>query len=853
MRAPKSWIAEYAALPAGLTGRGLADALITAGLEVEAVDAVGGDVSGPAVIGRVLAVADEPQKNGKTIRWVHVDVGAEHAPDVDPEPVAGGGAGAASLPTAGDYPPRGVVCGALNFVPGDHVIVALPGTTLPGGFTIGSRRTYGHTSDGMICAEDELGLGENHTGIMVLGDADDAGRPWVLGAPALAALGVVDEVLDSPITPDMGHCLSIRGLAREAAQVLAVGFTDPVSRPTPDAVSAGYPVRLESPRCPLFVALTVSGVDPSAPTPRWLAARLAASGMRSISLAVDVSNYVMLETGQPNHCYDADSLAGPIVVRDAVPGERLVTLDDADRALDPEDLVIADDRGPIGLAGVMGGQATELNPGTTRIVIEAASFDPVAIARASRRHKLGSEASRRFERHVDPAAAYSAAHRVADLLVSLAGGTLEPGETVAGAVPAMPSQTIAASLPERILGMPVSAERVVAILTASGVEVTRDGDQLSLVPPTWRADLVDPYDYVEEVGIKVGLEHLPSVVPAAPVGRGLTRGQALRRAVTRAAATAGFVEVLTFGWASPEDADRLGLAASDERRQSVRLANPLADTAPLLRTTILPGLFGAVQRNTSRGNDDLALFEAGRVFFDTDAGPTPLPGVDARPSDAELDAIAATLPRQPWHVAAVVAGDWLPAGWQGGAQPAGWQHAFAFADVVAQTVGVPLTRRAASRAPWHPGRCAELVVGDAVVGYAGELHPAVVRAFGLPSRTAAVELDLDALIGGFAPGSIAGVSTHPVAKEDIALVVAESVPVAGLEEAVRAGAGPLLESVRVFDVYRGAPVTEGYKSVAFALRFRAPDRTLKDAEVAAARDAAVAEASRVWGAELRAV
>ncbi|WP_300084274.1 phenylalanine--tRNA ligase subunit beta [Propioniciclava sp.] len=852
MRATKGWIGEYAALPAGLTGRELAEALVRAGLEVERVESIGGDITGPLVIGRAVDFVEEPQKNGKTIRWCHVDVGPELAPDAAPGPLRSGETVSALVSEAGEYWPRGVICGALNFAAGDHVVVALPGTTLPGGFEIGSRKTYGHVSDGMICAEDELGIGEDHSGIIVLPATTDAGEPWALGAPALAAMGVVDEVLDMPITSDMGYCLSVRGLAREAAQALGVGFTDPITQVTPAASQGGYPIRLESDACPLFVALTVEGVDPSVPSPAWMKQRLAACGMRSISLAVDISNYVMLETGQPNHCYDADALAGPIVVRRAEAGETLVTLDGATRTLDPEDLLITDGTGAIGLAGVMGGENTELRDTTTRIVVEAAHFDPIAIARTSRRHKLLSEASRRFERYVDPAAAYGAARRVVDLLVALGGGTLV-AETVAGGVPAMPTQTIAADLPERILGMPAPADRVVDILTASGVTVEREGETLTLTPPTWRGDLVDPYDYVEEVGIKIGYDQLPSVVPTAPAGRGYTREQQLRRALTRAIATAGFVEVLTFPWVAETDADALGLPADDRRRRAVRLANPLADTAPVLRTSILPGLFGALARNASRGVEDVALFEAGRVYFDVGDEPTPLPGVAVRPSDAELAAIEATLPDQPRHLAAVVTGDWLPAGWNAPAQPAGWQQVFGLSDIVGNTVGVDLTRAAASVMPWHPGRCAGLIVGGVVVGHAGELHPSVVKAFGLPARTAALELDLDLLLSRAGEaGEVASLSTHPVVKEDVALVVEAGVPAADLQAALAAGAGELLESVRLFDVYTGQPVPEGKKSVAFALRFRAADRTLTDAEVASARDAAVARAASDWGAELRA-
>lgn len=853
MRATKSWIAEFAALPSELSGRELGEALVRSGLEVEAVDTIGGDVTGPVVVGRVLDFVEEPQKNGKVVRWCHVDAGPDHAPAGAPKPLVKGGETELVVRAGAEFWPRGIVCGANNFAKGDLVVLALPGAELPGGFTIASRKTYGHISEGMMCAEDELGLGSAHDGIIVLADLDPEGEPWRIGTPALDAMCVVDDILDMPITPDMGYCLSIRGLAREAAQALGVPFTDAVSLATPAEHVDGYQVRLAAEQADLFVALTVAGFDPTVPSPDWLRRRLAAAGMRSLSLSVDVSNYVMLETGQPNHCYDADALRGPIVVRLAVAGERLVTLDGVDRTLTAEDLVIADDSGPIGLAGVMGGENTELCDTTTRIVIEAAHFDPVAIARGSRRHKLSSEASKRFERWVDPGAAYSAARRVAEMLTSLGGGEVV-GETVVGAIASMPVQHIDATLPARVLGMQIPVERVAAVLAASGVGVVRDGTQLMLQPPTWRHDLADPYDYVEEVGIKVGYERLPSVVPSAPIGRGLTRSQSARRALARALTAAGFVEVLTFPWAAKTELDALGLAEADQRRESVRLINPLADTSPLLRTTLLPGLFGALQRNVSRGADDLALVETGAVFFSNGEEPTPMPGVECRPGEADLLRIGTTLPRQPHHLGAVMSGDWRPAGWDGAAQASGWQQALGLAELVCRTVGVRLERRAAMNAPWHPGRCAALIVGGEIIGYAGELHPAVVKAYSLPSRAAALELDLDAIIGhAEGPGSLPPVSAHPVAKEDVALVVAESVTAAQLQDALICGGGELLESVRLFDVYRGASVAHGSKSVAFALRFRAQDRTLTAEEVTAARDAAVDYATQVTGAQLRAL
>jgi phenylalanyl-tRNA synthetase beta chain len=829
MKAPLSWLREYAALPDDLDGRTLADALIRVGLEVETVEQAGAEISGPLVIGKVLAYEVEVHSNGKSIRWCQVDVGPHND-------------------RSGS---RSVVCGAHNFEVGDFVVVALPGTVLPGGFGISARKTYGHVSDGMICSARELGLGDDHSGILVLDEADLAS-----GADAARLLQLRDEVLDIAVTPDRGYCLSIRGIAREAAQAFGVAFTDPVDRVVPAETVNGHPVELLSEACPLFVALTVTGIDPGRPTPRWLARRVQLAGMRSISLAVDITNYVMLETGQPIHAYDADLLDGPIVVRKAAEGEKLTTLDDVVRPLHPDDLLITDASGPIGLAGVMGGATTELSFSTRNVVIEAAHFDAMTIARTSRRHKLSSEASRRFERGVDPEASYAGAHRVAELLAAHAGGTLLVDETVRGAVAARPSTTIADVLPTQILGTHVDHVSVVRLLQAIGATVADGGDTLTVTPPSWRPDLNDPYDYVEEVGRQIGFDTIEPVVPTAPVGRGLSRDQRARRAINLALATRGFVEILTFPFASTTDLDLMRVPADDRRRRLNKIVNPLSEATPYLRTSLLPGLFAAVTRNRSRGNDDLALFEAGSVFFASDPPlAAPRPPVTQRPSTEELDALDRALGQQPRHVGAVLTGQWVPEGWERRGIPADWQQAIAFVEVAAAAIGLRLDRRAAEHPPWHPGRCAEFTLpSGATIGFAGELHPEVCAAFGLPSRTAAAEIDLDALIAAApASGDIPMISGFPVAKEDVALIVDNEVPAAAVERALRVGAGPLLESVWLFDVYTGPQIGEGKKSLAYALRFRAPDRTLTDAEAAAARDAAVAMAAELTGAVQRTV
>jgi phenylalanyl-tRNA synthetase beta chain len=827
MKAPLSWLREYAALPGDLDGRTLADALIRAGLEVETVEQVGADVTGPLVIGKVLAYEVEVHSNGKSIRWCQVHVGRHND-------------------SSGS---RSVVCGAHNFEVGDVVVVALPGAVLPGGFGISARKTYGHVSDGMICSAKELGLGDDHTGILVLDDPD-----LEPGSDAAPILHLREEILDIAVTPDRGYCLSIRGIARESAQALGVAFTDPVDRPVPAETTHGYPVELLSEACPLFVALTVTGIDPGRPSPRWLARRVQLAGMRSISVAVDITNYVMLESGQPIHAYDADLLDGPIVVRKAAEGEKLTTLDDVVRPLHPDDLLITDASGPIGLAGVMGGAMTELSLVTRNVVIEAAHFDAMTIARTSRRHKLSSEASRRFERGVDPEASYAAAHRVAELLVAHAGGTLLPDETVRGAGPPRSSTTIADTLPARILGSDIDHSLVVRLLEAVGAAVIDSGDSLTITPPSWRPDLNDPYDYVEEVGRQIGFDTIQPVVPTAPVGRGLTRGQRARRAINVGLAARGFVEVLSFPFASATDLDLMGVPADDQRRRLNKIVNPLSEASPYLRTTMLPGLFAAAARNRSRGNDDLALFEAGSVFFAHDPPlAAPRPSVTQRPSAEELAALDRPLGQQPRHLGAVLTGQWVPEDWDGPGIPADWRQAIAFVEAAASAIGLQLNRRAAEYPPWHPGRCAEftLPTGEGI-GYAGELHPEVCAAFGLPARAAAAEIDLDALIAAApAGGDIPIISGFPVAKEDVALIVKNDVPTAAVERALRAGAGPLLESVWLFDVYTGPQVGEGKKSLAYALRFRAPDRTLTEAEAAEARDAAVAAAAERTGAVQR--
>ncbi|MCH1868960.1 phenylalanine--tRNA ligase subunit beta [Nocardioides sp. CFH 31398] len=833
MRVPVSWIREHADLPESATSEELAARLTALGLKLEALERPAEAITGPLVVGRVLTMEPEPQKNGKTINWCTVDVGDAN----------------------GTGEPQGIVCGAHNFAPGDLVVVILPGGVLPGNFAISARKTYGHVSAGMICSGAELGLSAESDGIVVL--PADAGEP---GDDAIGVLGLDDDVIEMEINPDRAYALSVRGVARDAALAYDAPFRDPCERDVPPADDAGWPVRIEDPAgCPVFVARLVSGLDATATTPEFIARRLTQAGMRPISLAVDVTNYVMLETGRPIHGYDADKLTGTVGVRRAGAGERLTTLDGTRRILSPEDLVVVDDSGLIGLGGVMGGEDTEMSATTTRVLVESAHWDPVSMFRTGRRHKITSEAGKRNERGVDPTICEAAADRVVELLVTYGGATAEPGVTVVGTPPAREPITMAADLPARVSGIDIPADRAVQVLRDQGFAVDAEGADVVAVPPQWRPDVTDPFDLVEEVVRVVGYDAVPSVLPTPGAGRGLTRAQRLRRRVGRTLAGAGAVEVVSFPFVGDASLDALGLDADDERRRTIRLANPLSAQEPAYTTTLLPGLLRAAARNLGRGATGVTLFETGSVVRGG-SSPTPILGVESRPSELELKELLAGVPDQPLHLGLVLAGERERAGWWGeGASPqgwAGWADALALVRRLGDELGVPLSTRAAVRAPWHPGRCAEVLAGEGesavVLGHAGELHPRVCDAHDLPRRSAAVELDLDALLA-LAPDRVAGpeLSSFPMAKEDVALLVDVSVTAAEVEAALREGAGELLESVRLFDVYTGAQVPEGKKSLAFALRFRAPDRTLTEAETGAARDAAVAAAAERCGAVQR--
>ena len=831
MRVPLSWLGEYVDLPSDATPASVMDQLVRVGFEEEAVHTF--DVSGPLVVGQVLEFVSEPQANGKTIRWCQVQVAPEGKKAAD---------GAAAV--------RGIVCGAANFEVGDKVVVSLPGAVLPGNFVISARSTYGHTSDGMIASGRELNLSDDHDGILRLASM---GLDPEVGTDAIELLGLADSAAEINVLPDRGYCLSIRGVAREYSHATGSNFKDPTSNVNPVSgdgfglsISDKAPIRGRK-TSESFILRTATGIDASKPTPTWMRARLKLAGMRSISLAVDITNYVMLELGQPVHAYDLDKIKGAFNIRRATKGEVLKTLDGQERKLHEEDLLITDESGPIGLAGVMGGASTEVSETTTNVLIEAAHFDGISIARTARRHKLFSEASKRYERGVDPRVGEIAAARVIQLLEVHAGGKAGSlGATYSDFEP-----DTAVFLPHGfanlLMGVDYSSEEIESVLRNIGAQVSSDKAGLKVTAPSWRPDLKHKTDLVEEIARITGYDRIPSLLPVAPPGRGLTRAQQFRSTALNSLAAAGCTEVLSYPFVSSASNELFA-----DAKKAVVLANPIQEEAAQLRISMLPGLIETARRNLSRGLTDLAIVEHGSVFVASTAKAPQFPDTRSRPSAEQIATLEAGIPTQPKHLAGLFLGSRL--GQQPGSKSvaSGVEDALEAARVVGSAVGVEFEVRQASPRGLHAGRSAELLVGEVSVGIVGELNPSVSKSNDLPRTVGVFEINMDKLFAA-APESIKAMplGTLPAATQDLSLVVDTSTPASEVLAAVRKGAGELLELITLTDDYRGSNVPEGKKSLTFALRFRAMDRTLTQAEATEARDSGVAMAKKKFNAEIR--
>ena len=820
MKIPLSWIREFAALPKDVDLDRIENAFVSVGFEVEEVDIQGGDLKGPLVVAKVIGI-EELVGNKKPIRYVELD--------------------------CGEAKTRFVICGATNFAVNDLVVAALPGAILPGDFAISARETYGKTSNGMICSARELGISDDHSGIIVL-PADCA----KLGTDAIELLEINDVVFDIAVNPDRGYALSVRGLARELAASLGCKYEDPALKVKSSSFEInknGIQVTVEDKSALSIVYIrTICDFNAMAATPLWMSRRIEKCGMRSISLAVDVTNYVMLELGQPLHAFDAAKISSELSIRSAGSTKTIKTLDNQERKLDSDDLVVADKREALALAGVMGGASSEVTDGTTQIALEAARFDPIRIAKSSRRHKLSSEASRRLERGVDPSLAEISSARAIALMIELGGGKYV-GSSVSGEPKYAPIVSFDPNFVSEYLGTEVTLAEVEAKLIIVGCDVKKKSDtNWEIDPPSWRSDLLLAPDLVEEVARMIGYDRIPSTLPTGKSGAALTPMQNRKRAVANYLAANGFSEVYNYPFVSPEYVAQLGFVG--DRAKSFKLANPMSEEFPDLRTHLLPGLLLTAVRNQGRGAKDFALFEIGSVFRNTEKLVSPGEiGTNGVPDSATQEKIYKSVPNQPLHVGAVVAGKLATDSWNGKASDFTWVEAIGFARSIIESTGNVATTKVSDFAPWHPGRCAELLVNGKPVAHAGELHPRTIAELGLPARSCAFVVVLSALEFSGGKKSTALI-TMPAAIQDLALVVDQSVAASDVESALRTGAGDLLESITLFDRYD--KLGDGKVSLAFTMVFRASDRTLTAEEVSQYRTAAAEAAFRACGAVIRA-
>lgn len=816
MLAPLSWLKEFVAIPKNLKPEAVSEIFVQLGFEVEGFTQTGSDLKGPLVIGKVKTI-EELTEHKKPIRYVGLDCGEKTI--------------------------RYVICGARNFEVGDLVVVALPGAILPGNFVISARETYGHTSNGMICSAKELGMGEDHSGIIVV-SPDDA----KIGADAISILEINDIIFDISINPDRGYAMSIRGLARELAAGLNLKFNDPaLSYKKLKFTSKGKPVaaKISAGATGMYLR-SMSGYKADSTTPLWMQRRIEKCGMRSISLAVDVTNYVMMELGQPLHAFDADVISGSLEIRHAGKVQKFKTLDGQIRNLNSDDLVVADSKKVLALAGTMGGEDSEISPKTTRIALEAVTFDPTSVAKNSRRHKLSTEASRRLERGVDPELAEIASARATKLMMDFGGAKYVGASKVSKAFPKLKIKLDSVYVQNRI-GIPVPKSQIKNKLVVVGCKVTEQGGKLIVTPPSWRPDLKIQADLVEEVARNIGYNKIPSILPPRVTNAALTDEQRRRRVLAQSLVSQGYTEVLNLPFVNQDLVSRMGY--KDGRELSYKIANPMSEDQPWLRPHLLPGLLDTASRNFSRGFKDFSIFELGSIFRKSGNLVSEIsPKLGKKPSNREIEALYKTVPNQLTHLGGVLIGKVGTENWQGKQRNYQWHDAVAAAENLLQLLGFTWEVKRSDFAPWHPGRCAELVIDGKPVAHAGELHPRVLEMFGLPKQGVAWVINLDAL-----PKSPLvnpkPIGVMPAAVQDLALVVNESVSAAELIKALVAGAGDLLESIELFDRYD--QLGGGKISMAFTLTFRASDRTLTTAEVTAAREAAAESAGKLCGATIR--
>jgi phenylalanyl-tRNA synthetase beta chain len=792
MLVPLSWLREYC--PVQSSAEDLAELMTMHGLPIERILRPWEGLAG-VVAARVLEVRDHP--NADRLCLARIDAGGDE---------------------------REVVVGVRNMGPGDLVPYAPPGATLPGFEGKLERRQFrGVMSDGMLCSPVELGISADHSGILVLPDAPEP------GADLKESLGLDEAVLDLEVLANRGDLMAIVGVAREVAAMTGEDLVLPELsvEENPEPAGDAATVEVADPeKCPRYLARVLRGVA-AGPSPVHAQIRLTAAGMRPRWNVVDATNYVMVELGQPLHAFDLDRLSGPaIVVRRAVGGERMVTLDGVERAFTEDDLLIADWERPVAVAGVIGGADTEVTERTTDVLLEAAWFQPVSIFRTSRRLGLRTEASMRFDRGVDPEGIGVAASRAAALLVEWAGGEVLRGAVEVGAVPERRTIAVRPGRASMLLGLELSAAEVREALGRLRIPATEEADGVVTELPSYRVDLEREVDLIEEVGRSVGYDRVPSRLPGIRQAGGLTPEQRMRRRIGDLLAGAGLWEAQGVPFAS---AAALEVVPADER-PPVRMANPISADDAYLQTSLLLGLLRAAQRNVAHRRTSLRLFEIGVTFVSADA-----------------------LPVEEERVAVLLTGPAVE-GWPGDPREQDFvdakgtlEHLLGGLGVRTWSLGEPLGR------PWHPGRSAAVTVGGQAAGELGELHPRVAEGFDLPGRVAAFELRVAPLVAEAAgAATYVEVSRFPPVHRDLAFLVDRDVPAGSVRTAILQAAGDLLDRAVLFDVFEGAPLPAGKKSLAFSLDFRAPDRTLTDREADERVRAVADRLAGDFGAELRA-
>jgi phenylalanyl-tRNA synthetase beta chain len=799
MRVPLSWLAVH--VDVDVPAATLAERLTFAGIEIETIHRVGDDLAG-ILTARVLEVTQHPEADRLVL--VRIDAGGED---------------------------RSVVCGARNFGPGDVVPWAAPGAKLPGGVEIGRRKVRGALSDGMLASARELGVFDDHSGILVL----PPDTP--VGVDVVEAVELRDSVLEVKTAPNRGDVLSMRGIAREAAWLLGkelkpLDLAVPETGPAADGLASVAVEDTEG--CPLYAARVVQGLDAARPAPLWMARRLYLYGQRPLGAVVDVTNYLLLDQGQPLHAFDLDRVPGRrILVRRAADGEALRTLDGRDRRLTGQDTVITSGEQLLALAGIMGGEDSEVRADTSDVLLESAHFPPAVVRRTMRRLGMSTEGGQRWARGVDPAGAVPVCDQAARLMATLAGGTVAAGRLEAGpGVPEREAIRLDWTRSSERLGAPGDPEFAAGHLRGVGcrTEVV-DRRTVLAVPPSWRFDLEIWADLEEEVARRRGYDQLPATLPAATGGR-LSDAQRLRRQVREVLAGMGVTEVQTYPFLSQAAFDRLGLPGDDPRRRTLRLANPLSEEAPELRTTLLPGLAEVAGRNLARGLDGVAVYELGAVFL-----PDP---------DQEL-------PAEPLTLGILLAG-LAPAGrYDDPRRPFDFADAKGLVEGLVAALGVPgVGYRAEEPPPYHPGRCASVRLEDLPVGVLGQLHPRAAAACELPAAAFAVELELVPLLAavpGMRPAPTP--SPYPELSFDVAFLVPPGVAAAALEAVLREAGGEPLAHLTLFDAYQGPPLPPGHRNLAYRVALQAADRTLTDADGAAVRDRMAALAADRLQAVLR--